>query len=252
MIIIIHPIYQHYKMEKIKVSAVSYTNTLPFLQGIMDSEVIEEIDLMLDYPSECARKVLENEADMGIIPIAAISKMDTYYLVGDYCIGSKDYVDSVFIFSNKPIEEVDTLLLDKQSRTSNGLAQILLKRYWKRDVEIVSEGEADAFVLIGDRTFGKKSTVPYVYDLGHFWKELTGLPFAFAAWVANKKLPDEFLRKFNEALKDGVSRPSDVIPGLPEIPGFDYEYYLNESLDYHLTEEKRKAIDLYLKWYKEL
>lgn len=239
-------------MEKIKVSAVSYTNTLPFLQGIRNSEVLNDIELMLDYPSECARKVLEHEADLGIIPTAALSKMEEYYLLTDYCIGTKDYVDSVFIFSSKPIEEINSLLLDKQSRTSNGLARILIKHYWKREVEVKTEGEADAFVLIGDRTFGKKNSMPYVYDMGHYWKELTGLPFAFAVWVSNRQLPEDFINKFNEALKDGVSRPDDVIPGLPEYPDFDYHKYLNESLDYHLTADKRKAIDLYLKWYKEL
>src|SRR5690606_9689892 len=94
-------------------------------------------------------------------PTAALTDLQEYHYIGDYCIGSTDYVDSVFIFSTKPIEEINTLLLDKQSRTSNGLARILLKHYWKRDVEVVTEGEADAFVLIGDRTFGKKEQVPY-------------------------------------------------------------------------------------------
>lgn len=237
-------------MKKIRVSAVSYTNTLPFLQGIRNSDVINDIDLSVDYPSECARKVMEDEADMGIIPVAALANMPNYYIIGDYCIGTKDYVDSVFIFSNKPIEEIKTLLLDKQSKTSNGLARILLQRYWKRnDVEILTEGEADAYVLIGDRTFGKKEEVPYVYDLGHYWYELTGLPFAFAVWVSNKELPEYFCQKFNAALADGVSRPDDVIDGLPAYPNFDYHVYLNENLDFHLDAGKRKALELYLEWY---
>ncbi len=239
-------------MNKIRVSAVSYTNTLPFLQGIRNSEVMSDIELSVDYPSECARKVINNESDLGIIPIAALNDLDEYYFIGDYCIGSLDYVDSVFIFSSKPIEEVKTLLLDKQSRTSNGLAQILLKHYWKKEVDIVTEGEADAYVLIGDRTFGKKNSVPYVYDMGHYWKELTGLPFAFAVWVSNKRLPKDFEEKFNNALADGVSRPDDVIPGLPVFSNFDYHKYLNESLNYQLTDDKKKAINQYLEWYKEL
>ncbi|SEF70563.1 menaquinone biosynthetic enzyme MqnA/MqnD family protein [Sphingobacterium lactis] len=239
-------------MNKIKVSAVSYTNTLPFLQGIRASDVINDIELSVDYPSECARKVIEDEVDMGVIPVAALTKLEEYHIIGDYCIGTEDYVDSVFIFSNKPISEIDTLLLDKQSRTSNGLARILLKHYWKRDVQVLTEGEADAYVLIGDRTFGKKEEVPYVYDLGHYWRELTGLPFAFAVWVSNKKLPDAFEEKFNAALAEGVSRPDDVIPGLPVFPNFDYHKYLNENLNFHLTNEKRQAIEKYLAWYAEL
>lgn len=239
-------------MKKISISAVSYTNTLPFLQGIRNSELMSKIDLSVDYPSECARKVIEDEVDMGIIPIAALTKLPDYHIIGDYCIGSDGAVDSVFIFSERPVDEITSLRLDPQSRTSNGLAQILLKHYWNREVEVRTEGEADAYVLIGDRTFGKKNTVPHVYDLGHYWKEMTGLPFAYAVWVSNKKLPDSFEQEFNEALANGVSRPEDVIQGLPEYAGFDYKKYLTQSLDFHLTADKRKAIEKYLEYYNTL
>lgn len=240
-------------MSKIKVSAVSYTNTLPFLQGITASEVMNEIELSLDYPSECARKVISGESDMGIIPIAGLRDLSEYHIIGDYCIGSLDYVDSVFIFSQVPIEDIRSLRLDPQSRTSNGLAQILLKRWWNRDdIQIIHEGEADAFVLIGDRTFGKKQEVPYSYDLGHYWKELTGLPFAYAVWASNTKLPDDFVQRFNQSLRDGVLRTTEVIPGLPHYDNFDYNVYLTENLDYHLTNEKRQAITQYLNWYQDL
>jgi len=211
-----------------------------------------QIDLSLDYPSECARKVIADEADLGIVPIAALAEMAECHIIGDYCIGSNGAVDSVFIFAEKPIERIGSLRLDPQSRTSNGLARILLKQYWKRDVEIRTDGPADAHVLIGDRTFGKKSTVPYAYDLGHYWKLLTGLPFAYAAWVANKKLPAPFLDAFNQALGEGVSRPADVIPALPPRAGFDYKKYLTENLDYRLDAEKRKAIGRYLEMLREL
>ena len=239
-------------MRKIKVSAVSYTNTLPFLQGIKSSDIISEIELSVDYPSECARKVIEDEADLGIIPVAGLANLKTYHILGEYCIGTKDYVDSVFIFSHKSIEEIETLKLDKQSRTSNGLARILLKHHWKRNVTLTESDQADAFVLIGDRTFGRKEEFQYVYDLGHFWKELTGLEFAFAVWVSKKELPIAFQTKFNQALACGVSKAKEVIPGLPEISNFDYYKYLHESLDFNLNEEKRQAIQQYLIWYKEL
>ncbi|HLS94142.1 MAG TPA: menaquinone biosynthesis protein [Sphingobacterium sp.] len=239
-------------MKKISVSAVSYTNTLPFLQGIRNSEILSEIELSVDYPAECARKVITNEVDMGIIPIAALLDLPTYHIIGDYCIGSDGAVDSVFIFSSKPAHEINTLLLDKQSRTSNGLARILLKHHWKRDIRVVTEGEADAYVLIGDRTFGKKASVPYAYDLGHYWKEMTGLPFAYAVWVSNKKLPETFERSFNAALAEGVSHPEDVIPGLPVYDNFDYKTYLTQHLDFHLTPEKREAINRYLTLYRQL
>ncbi len=241
-------------MNKIRVSAVSYTNTYPFLNGIRKSKVMAQIDLSVDYPSACAQKVIDDQADIGIIPTAALLSLPEYYINTDFCIGTEGAVDSVFIFANKPIEEVKTLRLDKQSRTSNGLARVLIKNYWKKDVELVTDEsiEPDAYVLIGDRTFGKKNAVPYVYDLGEEWFNFTGLPFAFALWVSNKKLPDSFVEEFNEALAYGVEHATDVIAGLPEFEDFDYTKYLTEHLNFHLTAKKREAVQLYLRYLKEL
>lgn len=241
-------------MNKIRVSAVSYTNTYPFLNGIRKSKVMEQIDLSVDYPSACAQKVIDDQADIGIIPTAALLSLPEYYINTDFCIGTEGAVDSVFIFANKPIDEVKTLRLDKQSRTSNGLARVLIKNYWKKDVALVTDEsiEPDAYVLIGDRTFGKKNAVPYVYDLGEEWFNFTGLPFAFALWVSNKKLPDSFVEQFNEALAYGVQHATDVIVGLPEFEGFDYTKYLTQHLNFHLTDKKREAVKLYLRYLKEL
>ncbi|WP_433902998.1 menaquinone biosynthetic enzyme MqnA/MqnD family protein [Sphingobacterium puteale] len=242
-------------MNKIRVSAVSYTNTYPFLNGIRKSKVMDQIDLSVDYPSACAQKVIDDEADMGIIPTAALLSLPEYYINTDFCIGTEGAVDSVFIFSNKPITEVETLKLDKQSRTSNGLARVLLKNYWKKDIQLITDDggmEPDAYVLIGDRTFGKKNSVPYVYDLGKEWFDFTGLPFAFALWVSNKKLPESFVKDFNDALAYGVANATDVIAGLPEFEGFDYTKYLTGHLDFHLTDKKREAVQRYLGYLKDL
>lgn len=240
-------------MSKIKISAVSYTNTLPFLKGIKASDkLLKQIDLSVDVPSECARKVIKDEVDLGIIPVAALSKLSTYHIISDYCIGSVGAVNSVFIYSDKPIDQIKTLKLDEQSRTSNGLARILIKNYWKVDVKVVMQGEADACVLIGDRTFDTKKDVPYVYDLGKYWQEFTGLPFAYAVWVSKKSLPESFVQDFNEALETGVSKIDEVINELEFNPNFDFNDYFKKYLHFILDDKKRNAIDTYLKYYKEL
>ena len=40
----------------LKISAVSYLNTIPFIHGLKQSELIKIINLQLDYPSICAEK----------------------------------------------------------------------------------------------------------------------------------------------------------------------------------------------------
>lgn len=233
-------------MEKIRLSAVSYTNTMPFLHGLRDSAVLEQVDMSLDIPSACARKLISGEADLGIVPVAALPEIANYQIVTDFCLGADGAVDSVFIFSKKPVTEIRTLRLDSHSRTSNALARVLLQFYWETDVEIVDSDEADAFVQIGDRTFGKKEQAPYHYDLAAHWKAFQGLPFVFAVWVANKPLPEPFIQQFNEALAKGVAQRVAVAEGIEKRPDFDYVHYLTENIDYRLDAEKRKAIELFL------
>ena len=48
-------------------------------------------------------------------------------------------------------------------------------------------------VVVGDRALKLRESMPYEFDLAAAWKEMTGLPFVFAAWVANKKLPEDFI-----------------------------------------------------------
>src|SRR2546428_3316192 len=120
-------------LNKIKISAVSYTNTKPFLYGIEQSGILTKniIDLSLDIPADCAEKVIDGRADVGLIPVAALLKLPYYEIISDYCIGANGAVNSVFLFSTKPINEVKTIRLDTESRTSNNLAKLLIINYWK-------------------------------------------------------------------------------------------------------------------------
>ena len=236
-------------MNKIRISAVSYTNTKPFVYGLTKSPIVNEVDLCLDVPAECARKLVSNEVDLGLVPVAALLKIPDYQIISDFCIGANGPVNSVFIFSDRPIEEVEVLHLDPQSRTSNHLAKVLLKHYWKVNLVIKSlenENHEQAFVEIGDRTFGKHDQYPFTYDLAAEWKNFTGLPFVFAVWASNKALPASFINSFNEALKYGLDHRKEVIDTLPTFDNFDIENYLIERISYDLNSEKREALTLFL------
>lgn len=237
-------------MNKIKVSAVSYTNTKPFIYGIEHSDVINQIDLSLDIPSDCAAKLIDGQVDVGLIPVATIPLVPNANIIANYCIGSVGAVNSVFIFSKVPVAEIRTLKLDQQSRTSNNLARVLLKFYWKQEVELTTDqdAETDALVLIGDRTFGKTLDFPYSYDMGAEWMNFTGLPFVYAAWVANKALPESFKLAFDAALKIGVQNSGLVAAALPAVPNFDMHDYLTRKLDFNLTDSKREALSRFLEY----
>ncbi|TDQ12101.1 menaquinone biosynthetic enzyme MqnA/MqnD family protein [Pedobacter metabolipauper] len=241
-------------MNKVKISAVSYTNTKPFIYGIEHSDLIHKIDLSLDIPSDCAAKLIDGQVDIGLIPVAAIPNVPNANIIADYCIGSVGAVNSVFIFSNVEVSAIKTVRLDRESRTSNNLAKVLFKFYWKQDVEFTTDADADtdAIVLIGDRTFGKKEAFAYAYDMGEEWMNFTGLPFLYAAWVANKTIPQEFINEFNAALALGLSYRNQLVDELPAEQGIDLRDYLLNKLDFELTDKKREALALFLSYIAKL
>lgn len=224
------------------------------MYGIERSEVLNQIDLSLDIPSDCADKLINNQVDIGLIPVAVIPFVPNAKIVANYCIGSVGAVNSVFIFSNVPALAIKTVKLDPQSRTSNKLAQVLLKFHFKVDVSFTTaqEAQTDAIVLIGDRTFGRKQDFTYAYDMGEEWMKFTGLPFVYAAWVANKEIPSAFIADFNDALAFGLSNRKELLKKLPKIPNFDLEDYLLYKLDFEFTADKRKALDLFLSYITQL
>ncbi|TKC58611.1 radical SAM protein [Pedobacter hiemivivus] len=241
-------------MNKIKISAVSYTNTKPFIYGIEHSALLDQIDLSLDIPTDCAAKLIDGQVDIGLIPVAAIPHVPNANIVADYCIGSVGAVNSVFIFSKVPVAEIKTVRLDSHSRTSNNLAKVLLKFHFKQAVSYVTDEpiDADAIVLIGDRTFGRRDDFPFAYDMGEEWMNFTGLPFVYAAWVANKAIPQGFINDFNQALAFGLSKRKELLLDLPKLDNFDLEDYLLHKLDFELTDKKREALALFLSYIAKL
>ena len=175
---------------------------------------MEELELIIDYPSRIGDMLIRDEIDMGLVPVAVITRMPEYYINGNYGIGSDGPVASVCLFSETPVQEIRRVLLDYQSRTSVELARILLERYWKVRPELVNADfdfqdqirGTTAGVVIGDRAFQQRKISSYVYDLGEAWKNMTGLPFVFAAWISNKPLDPEFIARFDEANRMGVCR----------------------------------------------
>ena len=234
--------------------AVSYLNTKPLLYGIERSAVVDKIELKIDYPSGIAAMLLHDEIDIGLVPVAIIPQLKEYHINTEYCIGSNGAVASVCLFSEVPIENIENILLDYQSRTSVQLAKILLKEYW--DIHPVLTGTKEDFrdrikgttagLVIGDRALEQRKASPYIYDLGEAWKNHTGLPFVFAAWVSNKKLSNDFVDEFNEANKAGIENINALVNGL-HYDIFDLQKYFTQCISYHLDAEKRKGLDLFLK-----
>ena len=243
--------------RKIRVGAVSYLNTKPLIYGFEQGLMKDQIDLIFDYPANIAAALLNDTIDIGLIPVAVIPEMKEYHIIGDYCISSEGEVASVCLFSEVPLNEIETVLLDYQSRTSVKLAQILMKEFWKinpviknatHDFRSEIKGRTAA-VVIGDRALEQRKISAYQYDLGLAWKEFTGMPFVFAAWISNKPLNAEFIAAFNEANELGLQNIDEVVR-LNPYSVFNLKKYYTDHIKFRMDSAKVQTIALFLRKLK--
>jgi chorismate dehydratase len=243
--------------SKIKVGAVSYLNTKPLLYGIERSPIQDTLELSLAYPAQLAQQLREGSIDMALMPVAALQEIDGAKIVGDFGIAAHGNVVSVALFSHVPLDQIDTVILDYQSRTSVRLTQLLFAEYWQKEVRFEA-AEANfieeirgntAAVIIGDRALEQLPNFEYHYDLSAAWKSFTGLPFVFAAWVANKDLPQEFMTAFNAANALGLEH-LDEIAEANKVPYYSLHTYYTENICYRLGEAEKKGLALFLEKIK--
>jgi len=220
----------------------------------------KEILLSQDSPAICAKKLSMHEADIGLVPVAVIPTLENPQIITPYCIAANGKVATVCLFSEVPIEQIKTVFLDYQSRTSVQLVQILMKEYWNREVvytnalpgyESQIKGNA-AGVIIGDRAIHFTGKFRYAYDLSEIWKLHTGLPFVFAVWISCGSLAADFLERFNSALQFGLEHRKRVSEEYKQLNTdfFSVDYYLNNNIQYELTADKYKALDFFLQKLK--
>ena len=166
------------------------------MYGLTRPTINEQIELIGDYPARLADRLMKDEIDVGLVPVAVIPQLTSYHIVGDYCIGTEGEIASVALFSEVPMDEIKKVYLDYQSRTSVALLKWLMKEYWGIDPEIMQAVDENyrneikgttAGLVIGDRAFEQRKISTFIYDLGSEWKKITGLPFVFAAWVSTKQ-----------------------------------------------------------------
>ncbi len=150
----------------------------------------DRINLTIDFPSRIAEMLLDDNIDVGLVPVAIIPKMEEHYIISDYCISCDGEVASVCLFSEVPLGKIEKVLLDYQSRTSVELLKILVEQYWK--INPVFEPDIQNYTLL------KKNISSH---------NLTGIDARQeAVWVENTTL--NFIQEGNMGSKIGIDSPN--------------------------------------------
>lgn len=166
--------------------------------------------------------------------------------------------------------------MSSQSETSIALLDIILQKFYNikcelRTSESPEKSGAASFFLIGDDALKysseemKDSGVGerLVYDLGEIWYQKTGLPFVFALWIARAEVFEKegYRDLLSRFIKDLDSAKNTALKNLESIAAHspmtafmsekDILAYWNK-LDYELTDEHKKGLELFRKYLKEL
>lgn len=244
---------------KTRIGAVSYLNTRPLVRGMEQGLGRERIELSYAVPSVLADRMTDGRLEIALLPIVELARIPDLELVPGLGIVTQGPSRSVLLVSRRPIDEIERVALDPESRTSNVLARVLFAEVWRRspDFEIgpaelaCALEDHDAAVRIGDKAlFEPAPDGAFVYDLGGAWTEKTRLPFVFAAWAARPGVVDrEIYRILHDSRRQG-SKSIDAI-----VDGYDWKgirnpevarEYLTRHIRFRLGSPELEAIELFL------
>lgn len=251
---------------RVRLGVVSYLNSRPLVEVLRTGAIDRDFELIYGVPSRCAERLHTGETDVALIPAVEIGRgRDAYRIVPNIGIISNGPVGSVFIVLNKKPEEIQTLALDRGSRTSVVLAQIVLARQFGCQPEVFFHPpdidamlkRADAALLIGDPALALSRKRYRILDLGEIWTQMTGLPFVYACWTGR---PDALAPYYIDKLIEAKEKSKSLIPNIAKdyaaetrslSPVF-YAEYLTRNILYDLGDTELEGLKRFYAYGVEL
>jgi chorismate dehydratase len=270
-------------VAKLRISIVQYLNTAPLVRGFTHGPLASKYDLSFTVPSQCAAALHSGAADVAIIPAIEYQRMSGLAVLPDIAIASQNRVRSLLIIAKKPINEVQSMALDRSSRSTQALTRILAARHWSIAPQFVEAEpdlramltDTDAALLIGDpalrlaiavernsavgpdgrcvcraETLGISSPkLFHLYDVVGEWRNFTGLPAVMAVWAGRREiLTPEIIADFTTSRDYGLLSIGDISAEAArelELPQRELESYLRHNIDFRLGEENRRGLERY-------
>ena len=248
------------------VAAVSFLNARPLVDGLENEPGVK---LVTDVPSRLLETLIPASishqlpaADVALCPVIDFQLApEELCIVPVGAIGSDGPTLTVRVFSRIPMEEVQYVHIDGDSHTSVALLQMVFSELFGRTPELGvlessdlngSDDAPDTVLLIGDKVVRDEpdpSRYPYQLDLGGAWKELTGLPFVFACWMAPADhdlgdLPEILARRreINRRFIPDIVASHAAASGWPEDLA---TRYLGRILRYELGVRELESVELF-------
>jgi predicted solute-binding protein len=254
------------RTPKPRICAVSYLNTVPLVWGFVHGSQRDRYQLSFAIPSECADRLFDGRADIGIVPVVECERQNLRIIPGAG-IASDGPVRSILLISKVPFDRIQSLAADSSSRTSVQLARVILARRFGVEPRLVSARpdidamlrDCDAALIIGDPALAiDPASLPFnVLDLGAEWTSMTRLPMVFALWGARQDLdPDAYSEThFLASLEEGQAHLDDIVAAESRARGMSealVREYLTRNVSFRIGPRESAAVDLFLRYVAEL
>src|SRR5215212_2441841 len=179
-----------------RVAASSYLNTAPLVWSFARGRRRGEVELVTDTaPARCADMLARGQVEAALVPVIEYQRLPETAVVPGVCVGARREVHSVVLVTRgKDLEEVGSVALSIESRTSAALVEVIFREFVGRVpklepfVPTLEEmlREHDAALVIGDPAMTFRREGLRVYDMAALWREFTGLGFVFAMWMVHE------------------------------------------------------------------
>jgi chorismate dehydratase len=239
-----------------RLGAVCYLNTKPLVYGL---ESDADFAVRFDVPSTCAELLEAGATDLGLIPSFEYAHHADYAIVPHVAIASHGPVESVAMFTRRPVANIRRIALDTSSRTSANLLRLLCAAWFEIEPTFTpAEPDLDAMLrdndaamLIGDPALFADPIASGVekVDLGQTWHEMTGLPFVWAFWSGRADAADARISRALRAVRDrGLANVADI--ARREAPADAVRQtliarYLSETIVYDLDGSFETGLRMY-------
>lgn len=235
-----------------RIGSVPYLNVQPMLWAIHKGLVGQgRASIHGEVPRQLAALLAAGQFDTAIVPVFEyLRHPDLYHYIPAGAIACNGPVASVMLYSAQPMEELKTIYLDSSSLTSVHLFRVIAAErglhfdYLDTNQHPVPRplSPGAGWVVIGDPAIAETGRHPNTLDLGEAWKELTGLPFVFAAWLTPRApapagLGDLLAESLDYGLKHLPQIAEDVAEQFGVMPEYALQYFSN-SIQYHLGNDE--------------
>jgi chorismate dehydratase len=267
---------------RLRVAAIRFLNPAPLMWDFEhpphNAELAGRYQTEWMLPSECADRLADGSADIGLLPIASLAVIPGLRVLPGCTIASKHRVRSLLLVrrARQPLAQLRTVAADTASRTTIAHARILFHHWGNASVQLVPMpgnldtmlDRADAAIVIGDpallaleeranREERTGETLVY-HDLAEEWHAVTGLPFVSAVWGATAQaapLEEEIAADLVQSRDHGLANIDALVEEwsrkLP-LPDDVIRTYFTANIHYVLDEECQEGIRCFFRKAAEL